>query len=135
MSVPGNRSWMTVPSRAASAARRQLGRLLRGSAVIGLTLLILILAVAGAGAAYEAVASAQDTMRYPPPGRLVDVGGYRIHLLCMGEGSPTVLLDAWSGGWSTEWEPVQPALARSTRVCAWDRAGSGWSDLGTHDHT
>ena len=56
-------------------------------------------------------------------------------LLCMGEGSPTVLLDAWSGGWSAEWEPIQATLALSTRVCAWDRAGSGWSDLGTHNHT
>ena len=58
-----------------------------------------------------------------------------MHVLCMGEGSPTVLLDAWAGGWTAEWEPVQPGLAGTTRVCAWDRAGSGWSDLGPHAHT
>src|SRR5687768_16555020 len=55
--------------------------------------------------------------------------------MCMGEGCPTVLLDARAGGWSAKWEPVQPHLAHTTRVCSWDRAGSGWSDLGTHGHT
>ena len=104
-----------------------------GAAVLGV--LALVVGLATAGAAYEAVASAQDGVRYPAPGRLVDAGGYRLHLLCLGEGSPTVLLDAWAGGWSAEWAPVQPAVARTTRVCAWDRAGSGWSDLGPHDHT
>ena len=51
-------------------------------------------------------------VRHLPPGGLVDVGGYQLHVLCMGEGSPTVLLDAWAGGWSAEWEPLQPRLAR-----------------------
>ena len=108
---------------------------MRWIARIALGLLALLLGLAAVGAAYEAVASTQDATRYPPPGRMVDVGGYQVHVLCMGEGSPTVLLDAWSGGWSAEWAPVQPAIARGTRVCAWDRAGSGWSDLGTHGHT
>jgi pimeloyl-ACP methyl ester carboxylesterase len=94
-----------------------------------------ILFLAGAGAAYEAIASSQDGVRYPPPGRLVDVGGYRVHLECTGHGSPTVLLDAGGGGFSTHWTLVQPEVARTTRVCAWDRAGSGWSDLGSHAHT
>jgi pimeloyl-ACP methyl ester carboxylesterase len=98
-------------------------------------LLLILVALVGAGAIYEAVASAEDGTRYPPPGRLVDVGGYRVHVLCMGEGSPTVLLDAWSGGWTSEWELVQPRLAQTTRVCAWDRAGSGWSDPGLHSNT
>jgi pimeloyl-ACP methyl ester carboxylesterase len=114
-----------------SAARRTLG-LIRKVLLGTITAVVLL---AGAGAVYEAVASTQDAERYPPPGRLVDVGGYQVHVLCMGEGSPTVLLDAWAGGWTTEWAPVQSAVARTTRVCAWDRAGSGWSDLGTHDHT
>jgi pimeloyl-ACP methyl ester carboxylesterase len=96
---------------------------------------VLLLGLGCAGAVYEAAASTQDAVQYPPPGRLVDAGGYRVHVLCMGEGSPTVLLDAWAGGWTSEWEPVQPVVAGTTRVCAWDRAGSGWSDLGPHAHT
>ncbi|RYG30861.1 MAG: alpha/beta hydrolase [Burkholderiales bacterium] len=45
----------------------------------------------------------------------------------MGEGSPTVLLSAGGGGWSASWRLVQPALAATTKVCAWDRAGNGFS--------
>jgi pimeloyl-ACP methyl ester carboxylesterase len=119
----------STPRRSTTGrVRRRIGKVLVAGAA-----LVLLLAVAGA--VYEAVASTQDAARYQAPGRLVDVGGYHVHVLCMGEGSPTVLLDAWAGGWSTEWTPVQPVLARTTRVCAWDRAGSGWSDPGLHDHT
>jgi hypothetical protein len=63
-------------------------------------------------------------VRYLLPGRIVDVGGYNVHVLCMGEGSPPILLDAWAGAWTTEWAPVQQVVAKTTRVCAWDRAGS-----------
>jgi pimeloyl-ACP methyl ester carboxylesterase len=115
--------------------RSFLKLLLRRIRRAGLTLIALLLALAGAGATYEAVASRQDAQRYPAPGRLVDVGGYRLHIQCLGQGSPTVLLDAVSGGWSAHWAHLLPRVARSTRVCAWDRAGSGWSDLGTHAHT
>src|SRR5688572_6435884 len=67
--------------------------------------------VAAAGAAYEAVASAGDAAAYPPAGRLVDVGGYRLHLDCRGEGSPTIVMDAGLGGSSLDWSLVQPQLA------------------------
>src|SRR5438132_2473367 len=120
-----------LTAQARPAARGLLW--LIGKVLLGAITLVVL--VAGAGAVYEAVASTQDAEHYPPPGRLVDVGGYQLHVLCMGEGSPTVLLDAWSGGWTTEWAPVQMAVARTTRVCAWDRAGSGWSDLSAHDHS
>jgi pimeloyl-ACP methyl ester carboxylesterase len=53
--------------------------------------------------------------------------GRRIHLNCMGRGSPTVILTAGMGDWSSSWRRIQPQLARSTRVCAWDRAGFGFS--------
>ena len=66
----------------------------------------------------------------PPPGRLVDVGTHRLHLSCLGEGSPTVVLDSALGASSISWVLVQPALARLTRTCAYDRAGFGWSDAG-----
>jgi pimeloyl-ACP methyl ester carboxylesterase len=129
------RSIPRIGSASPTAVGRTLNRLPQWTARAVLGLMVFVLALTSAGALYEAMASRRDALHYPPPGRLVDVGGYQVHLLCMGEGSPTVLLDVWAGGFSAEWAPVQPAVARTTRVCAWDRAGSGWSDLGTHDHT
>jgi pimeloyl-ACP methyl ester carboxylesterase len=80
------------------------------------------------GASYEAVASARDAQTYRAPGELIDVGGRRVHLNCTGQGSPTVILDAGLGGSSLDWALVQPELSRTTRTCAYDRAGMGWSD-------
>ena len=54
--------------------------------------------------------------------------GRRINLVCMGQGSPTVILSAGAAAWSISWYKVQPAVARTTRVCSWDRAGNGFSD-------
>jgi pimeloyl-ACP methyl ester carboxylesterase len=96
--------------------------------VLGLLALIVLLALGGAS--YEAIRAAEDGKRYPPPGKLVDVGGYRLHLHCIGQGSPTVVLDAGLGAFSLDWGAVQPQIAKSTRVCAYDRAGLGWSDPG-----
>jgi pimeloyl-ACP methyl ester carboxylesterase len=73
--------------------------------------------------------------RIPPPGRLVDVGGFRLHLNASGEGSPVVVLDAALGGSSVSWALVQPELAQVTRVCSYDRAGFGWSDPGPMPRT
>jgi pimeloyl-ACP methyl ester carboxylesterase len=92
--------------------------------------LALIVFLAASGATYEAIMAAGDTKRYPPPGQLVDVGDYRLHLQCVGQGSPTVVLDAGLGAFSLDWGAVQPEIATSTRVCAYDRAGLGWSDPG-----
>jgi pimeloyl-ACP methyl ester carboxylesterase len=83
------------------------------------------------GAGYESVAEALDVRAYPPPGQLVDVGGFRLHIYCVGTGSPTVVIDAGLGDWSASWSSwVQPAVARTTRVCTYDRAGMGWSEAG-----
>jgi pimeloyl-ACP methyl ester carboxylesterase len=65
---------------------------------------------------------------YPPPGKLVDVGGYRVHLNCTGEGSPTVMIVG--GGFSFDWSLVQPEIAQWTRVCTYDASGTAWSDPG-----
>ncbi len=62
-----------------------------------------------------------------PPGRLVDVGGYRVHLNCTGSGSPTVFI---IGGFSFDWARVQPAIASFTRICTYDASGNAWSDRG-----
>jgi pimeloyl-ACP methyl ester carboxylesterase len=82
------------------------------------------------GAVYQGVATLADRRAYPPPGRLVDIGGYRLHLYCTGSGSPTVILDALFPGTVSTWAWVQPEVAKTTRVCAYDRAGLGWSDRG-----
>jgi pimeloyl-ACP methyl ester carboxylesterase len=65
-----------------------------------------------------------------PPGRMVDVGGYRLHLHCRGSGHPAVVFEAGLGGFSIDWIFVQALLERDTEVCAYDRAGYGWSDSG-----
>ena len=70
-----------------------------------------------------------------PPGRFVDVGGYRLHLWCTGDGAPGVILDAGLGGTSAGWGFVQPEVARFTRVCSCDRAGMGYSDPGPSPRT
>src|SRR5438132_6026144 len=69
-------------------------------------------------------------MPYPPPGRLVHVGTHDLHLHCSGEGAPAVIFDAALGASSLSWSLVQPAVARLTRACAYDRAGFGWSEAG-----
>ena len=61
--------------------------------------------------------------------------GRTIHLVCMGRGSPVVLLTAGGGGWSVSWAKVQPAVAARTRVCSWDPAGLGLSDPSSHPQT
>jgi len=61
---------------------------------------------------------------------MVDVGGHRLHIACRGEGGPTVVLDAALGNMSTHWTWVQQELAQTGRVCAYDRAGLGWSEPG-----
>jgi pimeloyl-ACP methyl ester carboxylesterase len=92
------------------------------AALLGLMLL---------GAGYESLAEAADVRANLPPGQMVDVGGYRLHLNCTGTGSPTVVIDAGWGDWSAAWSSwVQPQVARTTRVCTYDRAGMGYSEPG-----
>ena len=70
-----------------------------------------------------------------PNGRLIDLGGYRLHLDCRGSGSPTAVLSAGAGDFSFDWALVQPEVARFTRVCSYDRGGEAWSDLGPKPRT
>lgn len=67
----------------------------------------------------------------PPLGKLVDVGGYRVHVYCTGAGSPTVVIVG--AGFSFNWGLVQPEVAKFTQVCAYDHSGIGWSDAGPAD--
>jgi pimeloyl-ACP methyl ester carboxylesterase len=89
-----------------------------------------LLALAVIGALYQAVATEIDQRTYSPPGEMVDVGNHSLHINCLGEGSPTVILEAANLGMSAHWVRVQQQLAQSTRVCSYDRAGLGWSERG-----
>ncbi len=70
-----------------------------------------------------------------PEERLIDIGGRRIFLRCMGEGTPAVIFDAGLGDSADEWLPVQQAVSELTRACAYDRAGLGRSDPGARPRT
>jgi pimeloyl-ACP methyl ester carboxylesterase len=109
---------------------RRAGRLLRRLTLVGLGLIGCVLVVVILLATYQAIATARERARFPIPGRLIDVGGYRLHLRCDGIGSPTVVLESGFGMSSNEWALVQPELTRFTRACSYDRAGYGWSDSG-----
>ena len=84
------------------------------------------------GLTHQAVATSIEARRFPPPGRLVDIGGYRLHILESGrehrESGPPIILDAGLGDCSLTWSLVQPELARFGCVYSYDRAGLGWSD-------
>ena len=81
-----------------------------------------LLALAASGAVYQAVATEIDQRTYPPPGEMVDIGGgHRLHIDCVGQGSPTVILESGLGTMSADWANVQPEVAKTTRVCAYDR--------------
>jgi pimeloyl-ACP methyl ester carboxylesterase len=89
---------------------------------------IATLSLASVGGGYETVREATDAKAYPMPGQLIDVGGHRLHLLCAGSGSPTVVLEPGGGEMSSVLGWIAPAVARDTRVCVYDRAGRGWSE-------
>src|SRR5919201_1000977 len=88
-----------------------------------------------AGSTYQCLATRKDLTTTPPPGHLVDIGGYRLHLWCAGAGTPAVILDTGLGGSSADWGYVQADVARFTRVCSYDRAGMGYSDPGPSPRT
>lgn len=107
---------------------RIVGKILKW---VGIGIAVLIVA----GAIYARIGLALDARHAPPKTEMVAVEGRRVHVVCMGQGPRTFVLDAGLGGWSVFWWRVQPLLAQSGRVCAFDRAGTGWSDRsgGGHD--
>ena len=77
---------------------------------------------------YETYRETADRTDYPMPGRLIDVGGHKLHIDCTGTGSPTVVLEPGLGEPSTAMAWIAPDVATTTRVCVYDRAGRGWSE-------
>ena len=109
---------------------RRRHRMLRPPAVIVTGLIALVAMLLVAGFAFETVAASLDRRAFPAPGVLVAVGGHQLHIVCTGQGSPTVILETGLGASSSAWSLVHPAVAKSTRTCAYDRAGLGWSQAG-----
>lgn len=93
---------------------------------------IMILAV---GAMFQLAMSQWENHRYPPRGKLVDIGGLRLHISCTGMGNPTVIMEAGPNDSLIAWQLVQPEISRFTRVCSYDRAGFGWSDAPNEPRT
>ena len=88
-----------------------------GRTLAGLLLVVMVLVAITLGAGARAKAALRAS--HPPIGQMVDVGGYKLHIACAGVGSPTVVLDAGAGDLGLTWAQVQPAVAKSTRVCTY----------------
>jgi pimeloyl-ACP methyl ester carboxylesterase len=99
------------------------------------SLLILVIFLAAAGFLYENISEARDRRFHPMPGQLIDVGGYKMHINCTGQGTPAVILDSGLGDSYVSWIKVQPQIAKFTRVCSYDRAGLAYSDSSPHPRT
>ena len=110
--------WMFVQMRRAVPGR---GRWL-------LTPVVVFLAVASIGATAENVVADRIESTYPSPGKTYAVGDHRLHLNCEGTGGPTVVLFNGMGEFSASWARITDPVSTTTRVCAYDRAGQGWSD-------
>jgi pimeloyl-ACP methyl ester carboxylesterase len=98
--------------------------------VIGLLLLGVV-----TGTIYQKLGLLRDSKIHPPPGRLIDIGTHRLHVLEKGQGSPAIVLEAGLMSTVLSWSEIQRTLAQSYRVVSYDRAGLGWSDLGPMPRT
>ena len=114
----------TTHPEASTHKRGCLFMISRGLKGLGITLLALLIL----GFAFQTVASATDKRAYSPRGQLYSVDGHQMHLYCVGEGSPAVILEAGGYAESLWWVRIQAQLAKVTQVCAYDRPGMGWSE-------
>lgn len=122
--------WMWPPIGLALAVWMfvQLRRNLRGRVRWLLYPVVLSVALGSAGAICETAVRAHDRSTYAAPGAMYDVGGHRLHIDCSGSGSPTVVLENGLGATSPAWARITAEVGGITRICAYDRAGQGWSD-------
>lgn len=96
----------------------------RGLKWFGIFLILLIVL----GVVYQTVTTETEKGAYTPRGQLYTVNGHQMHMICMGEGSPSVILEAGGSADSLWWYWVQNQVAEQTQVCAYDRPGHGWSE-------
>lgn len=115
-----------------TASKSQMRKLLTRVCLWGGGALIVALA---SGAALQWSLSHLTLSNSIAPGKLIDVGGHRLHLLCEGAGGPTVVLEPGLPGSSLAWASVTAEIARFTRVCTYDRAGYGWSETSPSPRT
>jgi len=123
----GSRGHVSMREYATTSAPSSSPRRLRFRRVFK-WLIISVGLIVAAGAVFQFSMTLWENHLYPPPGKLVDIGGLRLHINCTSVGSPTVILEAGSNDSSVIWQLVQPEISRFTRVCSYDRAGFGWSD-------
>jgi len=123
-------SWVWPPVVVALAIWMfvQMRRSLTGPGRWLLTPVVAVLAFSAVGATYENITLVGDQDTYTAPGKSYDVGGHRLHLDCHGHGGPTVVLANGLGEISASWARITAQVGGTTRVCAYDRAGQGWSD-------
>jgi pimeloyl-ACP methyl ester carboxylesterase len=97
---------------------------------------LIVLFGLAAGASYQALGTRRDRRNHPPPGRLVDVGTHRLHLLESGRGNgPTVVFESGLMSTVLSWKEIADDLSRSFHIVRYDRAGLGWSDRGPMPRT
>jgi len=116
-----NTDMVVGTKRKGAGCLRWLGR-------VALGFVILLMVLVASGVIYQAGSTARDEKTYKPMDQMVEVNGIQMRLNCQGSGSPTVVLEAGAQSWSTHWALVQGDVAKFTRVCSYDRAGSGWSE-------
>ena len=127
-------SWVWPPVTLAMAVWMfvQIRRSLSGAGRWMLLPVVAVLGLASVGTTYENVAERSDQATYPAPGKSYQVNGHRMHLDCHGHGGPTVVLSNGHGGTSASWARIAGQVDKTTRVCAYDRPGQGWSEETTH---
>lgn len=123
---------MSVPVNNSESAASRWGPLGRR---VALMLLVLFLILIACGFLYENISEARDRRFNPMEGKLIDVGGRKMHISCTGDGGPTVILDSGLGDSYLSWHKVQPEIAKFARVCSYDRAGLGYSESSSRPRT
>ena len=125
---------MTSPSSPAIQAPPKKSRWVRFVKRVLIGVVLLLVCAALAGAVYQAIANWRDGRRFPQEGRSITLGadfpGVTLNLNCIGQGTPTVILDSGLGVPAVGWDLVMPDVAKVARVCSYDRAGYGWSSAG-----
>jgi len=119
---------MSAPASPIAPSHPWLRRILLG-------IFLFLVALALIGMIYENISEARDRRFNPEEGQRFDVGGFKMHMYCSGEGSPTVILESGLGDAYVSWRKVQPQIAKFARVCSYDRAGLGYSDSGSQPRT
>ncbi|WP_019421289.1 alpha/beta fold hydrolase [Paenibacillus sp. OSY-SE] len=118
----------TTTGKAKRTSRKNWAKML-------VTALAVLVCIIGLGFVYEWVASLQAKQNYPPPGKLVDVGGFRLHVKKIGIGSPTIVFEAGSRESSHIWRDIPEQLAKDATVVTYDRAGYSWSEQADTERT